>query len=98
MKVELSIDGDKKELIYPENVVWIEYISHSRGITVSIGFNLFFDNVTKAEEKLRTFDGEEGNLLLYYSEDKDLQKLISKYKGLRILEVSHNGIEIIATV
>ncbi|MBE6671706.1 MAG: hypothetical protein E7593_05845 [Ruminococcaceae bacterium] len=98
MKVKLSINGHKKELTYPENVVWIEYISHSRGITVSIGFDLFFDNVTKAEEKLSFPDEAESNLLIYHTEDMDLRNLISKYKGLRILEVSHNGIEIIATV
>lgn len=98
MKVELSINGDNRELIYPENVVWIGYISHSRGLTVSTGFDLFFDNVTKAEEKLTDSETDEATILVYYSEDKRLQDLIGKYKGLRIYEVSYNGLVITATI
>ena len=98
MKVELCIDGDKRELIYPENVVWIEYISHSRDITVSIGFDMFFGNVTKAEEKLSFPEETDSDLLIYQTEDTELQSIMKKYKGLTILEVSHNRLEISATI
>ena len=95
MKVDLRVGTDMKEIVYPNDVIFI-------GLSFSYGnickFLEYYGNITVAEEKIDLPDGKHVTILVYRSDDKKLRQIMNKYRGLAILEFHCDDVDIVATL
>ena len=100
MKVDLRVGNEKKMIVCPPEVIWFGISSNSicGGMNISKYLEYYSDSISLSEETVPISEGKEMTLLFYTSHDKDLQDLLLKYKGLRILEFRCEEVEIVATL
>lgn len=99
MKVDLRVGTDKKEFVYPDDVIFVGISFVNIDLKISITEYLqYFGNISVTEEKLIFPCGEDATLFIYKSDDETLRQIIKKYKGLTVLEFCSDEVEIIATL
>ena len=95
MKVDLRVGTDMKEIVYPDDVIFV-------GLSFSYGnickFLEYYGNITVAEEKIDLPDGKDVTILVYRSDDKKLHHIIDKYKGFTVIEFHRDDVDIVATL
>lgn len=100
MKVDLRVGNEEREVVCPPDVVWFGISSNSigGGMNISKYLEYYSDSISLREETVAVSEGKDVTLLFYSSKDEDLQDLLLKYKGLRILEFRCEEVEIVATL
>lgn len=99
MKVDLGLGTRRKEIVYPDDVIFVGLSS----VSICNGMNIakyleYYGNITVTKEKLDLPDGKDATILVYRSDDEKLRQIMNKYRGLAILEFHCDDVDIVATL
>lgn len=96
MKINVHMEDQKEEFTFPSNVFAAGL--ECNGIRIANGMEMLFTNVTAERKDIILSNDNKFTVIGYSSNDESYHKIMAKYKGLKLIELSTKNIEITVTV
>ena len=96
MKLSILTEEKNEEIVFPSNVfaLGLEY----NGLTIINGMDILLPNVITDKNDIVLANGDALTIILYSSNDESYHKIMAKFEGMKLAELSLNNSKITITI